>query len=190
MPFVAAIPALALAVSAVSAGVGAYSAYSSGQAQSQAAHYQAQVAANNQTVANQNATLAGQQADAKVQADYRAGAIRMGAQRAALGANGGTLDGGSAAAVQQTTAESTQLGANNDAYQGSLQQYSLRSQGTNFGAQAQLDTMQAGNASTAGLVGAAGSIIGGGSQFASRWDSYYRGSTPDTSEDWSSLKQT
>ena len=173
MPFVAAIPAIALAASAVSAGVGAVGAISSANAQSSAAKYQAQVAANNATMANQNATLATQQAGAKEQADYRAGAIKLGAQRAAFGADGGTLNSGSAEDVQQGTAEATQLGVSNDAYQGSLQAYGLRTQATNYTAQSQLDTASAANDQTAGMIGATGSILGGASQFASKWNSYY-----------------
>ena len=173
MPFIAAIPAIALAASAVSAGVGAVGAISSANASSSASKYQAQVAANNATIANQNANLATQQAAAKTQADYRSGAIKMGAQRAAFGADGGTLSGGSALDVQQSTAAATQMGVSNDTYQGALQSYGLRTQATNDTAQSQLDTQSASNAQTAGLIGAGGSILGGASQFASKWNSYY-----------------
>ena len=161
---------LAAGASAVGAASGALA---SSQAQASQARYQAQVAQNNQITANQNATLATQQADATVQADYRAGAIKVGAQRAALGANGGTLDTGSAADVQKSTAEYNQLAVSNDQYQGDLTAYSLRSQGVNYGAQAGLDKLAASNDGTAGAIGAAGSIAGGASQFSSKWAQYY-----------------
>ncbi len=162
---------IGLAASGLSAITGAVGAISSSSASSANARYQAQVATNNATIANQNATLAGQQADAKAQADYRAGAIKLGAQRAALGANGGTLDTGSALDVQANTARSTQLGVSNDMYQGQLQGYGYTTQAGNFTAQAGLDTTAASNDSTAGLMSAGGSLVSGASQFASKWNS-------------------
>ncbi len=170
--------AIGLGATALSAGVGAYSAISSSQAQSANAKYQAQVASNNAITANNNATLANQQAGAKAQSDYRTTAIKLGAQRAAMGADGGALDSGSNLGIQRDTAQSGALQVSQDVYNGQLQAYGLRAQAGNYTAQSQLDTAEAGQAGTAGMIGAGSSILSGASQFASKWNQYYTPTAP------------
>jgi hypothetical protein len=185
------ITAIGLGATALSATIGAVGAIQSSSAQSSAARYQAQVATNNATIANQNATVATDQAGMKEQQDERNTAIKLGAQRAAMGAGGGTLDGGSNEAVQAATTQSGAMDVQNAQYAGDLQAYGLRTQSSNFTAQAGLDQMQAGNDNTAGLIGAGNSIVGGASQFASKWNSYFpSNSTTPTSTSWGNATQS
>ena len=167
------IAAIAGTVSSVAgAGVAAYSAVQQGQAQKQAQDYQAQVARNNATVAAQNAAAVQDQATAKAVQDQKAGDLRLSAQRAAVGAAGGSLTSGSAIAVQDATIQNTGLTTAQDAYQGQLAAYGYRTQQTNYTAQAGLDTAAAENASTAGYVNAGSSLLSGASQIASKWSGW------------------
>lgn len=160
-------------------GVSMLGAMQQGAAQKSAADYQAQVARNNQVVAQQNATLVQQQAAAKAQGDQRAGDQRLGAQRAAIGAAGGALDSGSALDVQSSTVTQTGLDTANVNYQGRLAAYGDQVQGSNYGAQAGLDTAQGANAATAGSLNAFGSLLGGASQVAGKWSGFQqKGSDP------------
>ena len=157
------------AASVLGTGVSVFGAVQQGAAQKSAADYQAQVAKNNATVAAQNAAAVQDQAAAKAQSDQRAGALRLGAQRAALGASGVTLDSGSSEAVQSATVNNTALSTQLDTYQGQLAAYGYQTQGVNYNAQAQLDTLTGQNAASAGDISAVGNFLGGASQVSSRW---------------------
>ena len=187
---VSAITAASLAATAASAGVGVAGAISSSQAQAANARYQSQIARNNAVTATNNAALAGQQAGVRAQADDRATATRLGAQRAAMGADGGQLGSGSALNVQRDTSNQGALAASQDIYQGQLAGYGYETQAGNFTAQSQLDTAEASQASTAGMIGAGSSLLSGASQFSSKWNQYYGGNTGTTVDpSWDSATQ-
>lgn len=175
------IAAAGIAASVIGTATSAIGAMNQGQAQQQQANYQAQVARNNATVASQNATLVQQQAEARAQSDQRAGDQRLGAQRAAIGAAGGALGSGSALDVQGSTVTQTGLSTANDDYDGRRAAYGYQVQGSNFGAQAGLDTAAGANAGTAGTVNAFGSLLGGASQVAGKWASYQQSSNYNSS---------
>lgn len=166
----------------IGTGMSVYGSMQQAGAQKDAANYQAQVAKNNAIVASQNATAVQHQAEARAQADQRAGAMRLGAQRAALGASGVTLDSGSGLALQGDTAANTALGVENALYEGQLKAFGYRTQGDNFTAQAGLDTMRGQAASDAGFTNAAASFLSGASQVSSKWAAYQqtttKGNTP------------
>lgn len=135
------------AMSVVSGAVSAYGAYSSSQAQADSAKYNAAVARNNAGAAAQQA-----QFDAQQIRDKNKRILAQ--QRNAYGANGFTIDSGSAADV-----------ASDSALQGELQAlmsiYTGKTSATAAEAQAKLFNMNAQHAETAGYIGVAGSLLGG-----------------------------
>ena len=167
-----------VAASVVGTGVSVAGSLQNAAAQKRAADYQAQVAENNALVAGQNARAVQQQAEAKAQAEQRAGSIRLGAQRAAMGAAGVDLDSGSALDVQGSTAANTALSVDTARYQGDLAAFGYRTQGSNFGAEAGLDTMRGQAAESAGFSSATASFLSGASQVSSKWDAYRKTTTP------------
>ena len=159
-------PAIAVAIasvaaSAVGAGVTAYSAEAAGAAQSKAADYQAQVALNNQKTANDNAALATAAGAAQEQQNAMKTRAEVGAQMAAEASSGLDVNSGSAVNVRASTSALGELSGLNIVNNAARQAYAYQTQSSNFGAQAQLDTMEASSATAAGNIGAAGSIIQG-----------------------------
>lgn len=158
--------------SAASAGIGAIGAINTANAQSNAAVYQAQVARNNQIIAQQNAsaaTAAGGQAARNE--DIKTAQI-IGAEEAAQGASGLSVNSPSEEDVRSGTRQTGRLDALTKAYNAQLQGRSEVTQATSFGEQSQLDKLTAQNAQTAGGLNAFGSILGGASSFADKWLSY------------------
>lgn len=163
---------VSVAMTAVSAGVSAYGAYRQGQAQSAADAYQAQVARNNQIVAGQYAQQATQDGENKVAAKQEQTAQMIGAQRAAMAANGVDLDSGSPLRVQQDTAKLGEVDAMTIRNNAAREAYGYQLQGLSYGQQAQLDESASENAETAGSLNAFSSILGGASSVASQWTKY------------------
>lgn len=200
-----ALPVISIAATVIGAGVTAYSQYRAGQAaaaqaraqaQAQASQlqYQAAVADINRRTAERNLYLAERNA-AYVEAagarlaDDRARRIRqtIGAQRAALAANGLLLDQGSAADLQGDTASLGRLALIEIGDNASRQASGYRIAGVNARDEAEAATLRgeayrtsaanalsagafaAGNASTAGWLGATSSLLGGAVSTFDRW---------------------
>jgi hypothetical protein len=177
MAFIApAIPLIAAGVSAATAVAGTAVAVNSSEqqakAQSNAADYNAAVAKNNAEMAAQNAETTLQQGDIAQQRDYQEGAQRMGAIRAAMGANDVQLNSGSALALQGDQARTTQQNVQATGYNSLVQAVGLRNQAIDYGSQAGMDTAEAANDTTAGNTRALSSIIGGASSVSSKWASF------------------
>ena len=68
----------------------------------------------------------------------------------------------------------TGLSTANDNYDEMRAAYGYQVQGSNFQAQAGLDSAAAANAGTAGTVNAFGSLLGGASQVAGKWSSFQK----------------
>ena len=166
------IAAVGVGLAAVGTAVSVYGAVSQGQAQQRAADYQAQVAKNNATIAGQNATAVQNQAQAKAVQLQLQGDQRLGAQKAALLANGVTGDSVSALNVENATVENTAQSEDQATYQGQLAAYGYQSQGVNYNAQAQLDQLSGANAATAGGINAGSTALTGASQVSSKWAQY------------------
>jgi hypothetical protein len=161
-----------LAGSILSAGVGAIGASQQASAQAASANYQAQVARNNQQIAEQNARYATSAGQSQAQAnDLRTRAI-IGQQEAAQGASGIDLTTGSLADVRESTRQMGRLGTLNIIQNAALTSYGYRTQATSFGAEAGLNTAEAGYAQQAGFLGAGRSLLGGASSFSDKWLSY------------------
>ncbi len=160
------------ATAVIGTGVSVAGAMQQGQAQKAASDYQVQVARNNQVVAQQNAQAVQDQAAVKAQATQRMGDIKLGAQRAAMGASGVGLDSGSALDVTGSTAQQTSLATANDGYQGQLAAYGYQNQANNFGSQAGMAAAAGENASSAGTVNAFSTFLSGASQVAGKWNGW------------------
>lgn len=195
----------AIATSVIGAGVSAYGQIRAGQAQAASAQagaqaaasqyqYQAAVADINRRTAERNQYLAGRNAEyveaagARL-ADDRARRIRqtIGAQRAALAANGLLLDEGSAADMQGDTASLGRMALAEIGDNTRRQAAGYRIAGVNARDEAEAATLRgegyrasstnalaagafaADNASTAGWLGATSSLLGGATSTFDRW---------------------
>lgn len=152
-------------VAAAGAIVGAVGAISSADAASQSSNYQAQVAKNNAEIENQNANFA---AGAGIVQGFNQSLANRGAAgrlKANISAAGLDVNSGSAVAAEESQRavglENVQTIASNT----QRQVYGYRNQAIGDVAQSELDTQAAQNDIIGGDIGAAGSLIGGGSKF-------------------------
>lgn len=118
------------------------------------ANAQAAAAKYNQQVNERNAKIAMQQGAAQAESQQRQGAIALGKLRAAYGDAGLAFEG-DALTVFQDSATQAELDVRRVRYNAQL-----RSQG--YQDQAVLNKMEAKAATTAGILGAAGAIVGAG----------------------------
>lgn len=169
---VAAIPAVALAATAIGTGVSAYGAIQQGQAQKAASAYQAQVAQNNATIASMNANAEIEKGNQQLQAAQEQASQRQGMIRAVMGAGGVELDNGSALRNQEGMAQVDQLNQATITSNAARAAWNYRNQSANYGAQAQIDTMQGNNAATAGYMSGFSSLLSGAGSFAKSYNSF------------------
>lgn len=145
----------------VGAGVSAYGQYEAGQANSEAASYQAQVAANNAAIAKRNAVMdiqAGEAAAANKGLQTRAA---VGTEKATQGAAGVDVNTGSAPNVRAGTEQFGMLDALTIRSNAAKAAYGDQVTATSDLAQSQLDKFESEQASEAGDLGAAGSLLSG-----------------------------
>jgi hypothetical protein len=161
-----------LGASALGTGVTVLGQMKSAQASADTARYQAQVNINNQLIAQQNARYAVTAGQTNAQAqDFRTRSL-IGQEEAAQGASGVDLTTGSPKAVVESTRQLGRLDTLNTVQKSNLEAYGYTTQATGFGAEAQLERQKAGYATTAGIIGSTGTILGGASSFASKWNSF------------------
>ncbi|NIF51403.1 hypothetical protein [Burkholderia sp. Ax-1724] len=163
---------ISLAVTAAGAAASAYGAIKQGQAASAASDYQAQVARNNQIVSNAYAKQAQSDGENQVAAKQAQTSQMIGAERAAMAANGVDLDSGSALRIQGDTAKLGDVDAMTIRNNAARQAYGYQLQGLSYSQQAGLDEASASNAKTAGYLGAFSSIVSGASSVAGKWAGY------------------
>lgn len=145
------------------AGVSAYGAYESGQATAASDSYQAQVAENNATLAKQQGKLDIQSGEiAAVDQGLKTKAT-IGSQKAQQGASGIDVNSGSAADVRAGTAQMGMVDVSTIRSNAAKKAYADEVTANSDTAQGQLDTMGASSASTAGEIGAAGTLLTGAS---------------------------
>jgi hypothetical protein len=169
-----ALAPVALAAGIAGSAVSAYGAYESGQANSAAAAYQSAVAANNAQIAQQNSRLdiqAGETASFNQGLKTRAA---VGQEKAAQGASGIDVNTGSAPAVRAGTAQMGMLDALTIRSNAAKEAYGQEVQATSDTAQSQLDTMESEQASTAGDIGAVGSLLNGVSTVGGNWAKFQK----------------
>ena len=164
-----AIAEAGLAVAAVGAGVSAYGQIQSADAARAAANYQSQVASNNATIANYNANAATAQGNQQLQAAQEQAAQHQGMIRAVMGAGGIDLNSGSAVRNQEGVAEVDQLNEATITSNAARSAWNYKTQGADYSATSELETMQGEQAATAGLMGGFSSLISGAGSFASSY---------------------
>ena len=145
-------------ISAFQGGSGAMAQYQSGA-------YTAQVARNNQVTANDNANLATFKGEQQVGIAQQRTAQTIGAQRAGAGASGVDVNSGSPVRGQEDTARIGAMDVQTIRANAARSAWGFRTQGENFANEAKLDEAR-------GDMGALSSLIGGGANFAEKWDNY------------------
>lgn len=164
-----------VALLAAGAAVSAYGIYESGQARKEAGMYQTQVARNNQALSEQYAQVELARGQRLEDAKRLETAQRQGAVRAAVAANGLDVNSGSPLRLQEDTALLGEYDALTIRSNAARSAHGYRTQGMNYGAQAQLNQMEADSASRAGTLGAWSSIIGGASSVSGKWSKWQQG---------------
>ena len=133
-------------------------------AQAAASRYNAQIAEMNATLADRrarDAILRGQEEEQRKRAEI---AQLQGRQRAAMGANNVDLGFGSPLDTLVDTAVMGELDALTIRRNAAREAYDFNVQGVNQRAQAGLDRMNASAARSGGMIGAVGTVLGGGAR--------------------------
>jgi len=151
------------------AGVGAVGAIEKGNATSAADKYNAEIAANNAKIATQSANYAGAAGTAQAEQAGLQSRAKLGAIVANEGASGVDINSGSNLQVQSSARELGELNAITIRSNAARTAYGYQVQGANDTAQSNLDTSSAGQAETAGGIGAASSVLGGLGSAASNY---------------------
>lgn len=172
LPSVGTLAAISAAATVIGGGISAYGAISSSQASAAADSYRSQIEQNNATIAGQNANVARAAGEARVTAQRLKTAATVGAIKNDQAASGFDVNSGSNLDVQSSAKELGELDALTVRNEAARQAYGYQTQGVSFDAQSQLDTAKAGNDNTAGLFGAAGSILGGASSATNAYGRY------------------
>lgn len=163
---------IAIAATIASTVVSAQGAAKQSEATADAAMYNAGVARNNQIIADRYAQMELERGKIDEQTNRMKLHQAEGSQRAALAASGVTIDSGSPLALQSDLAragETDSLTIRNNALKSA---YQYRVGATSDAAQADLYSMQAQSAKSAGNYNVAASIIGGASSVADKWAKY------------------
>jgi hypothetical protein len=93
----------------------------------------------------------------------------IGRQRAVLAGNGVLVDTGSAADITESQAGQNKLAELTIRSNAAREALGYEAQGSNFSAQSNLDRMAGNAAYSAGLTGAAGTLLSGAGTVASKW---------------------
>jgi hypothetical protein len=165
-------PELILATTVASGAMSAFGKIQEGQAASDAAKYQAQVARNNAIIAQQDAEYAAQAGETQAQAQDFKNRATLGAI-AASQASGLSFDSPSLYDVRESSANVLRLDTANIAQNAALKARGYATKATGYEAEARLANKKASDASTAGYLGAAGSLLSSGTSFADKWDKFY-----------------
>lgn len=151
------------------AGLGAVGSIEQGNATSAADKYNAQIAANNAIIATQSANYAGAAGTAQAEQAGLQSRAKLGALVANEGASGVDINSGSNLQVQSSARELGELNAITIRSNAARTAYGYQVQGANDTAESTLDSMAANNATTAGEIGAASSVLGGLGSAASNY---------------------
>ncbi|CAB5082909.1 hypothetical protein IST4116A_01201 [Burkholderia cenocepacia] len=172
---IAVLAGSALAMTAVSTAMSAYGASRQAAATASADQYQAEVARINQRLSGQYAQQAIDDGENKVAAKQQQTSGLIGAQRAAMAANGVQLDSGTPLRLQEDSAQLGAVDALTIRNNAAREAYGYQVQGLSYGQQAQLDEASASNALSAGSLNTFSSILGGAASVGSKWIDYKKG---------------
>lgn len=165
----AAIGTLGIGTSLAGGALSAYGAISGGEANAKAYEYRAQMARINSTINTQNSDWALQTGDRKLASYGMQAAQRAGAIKTTQAAGGLDITSGSNKDVQNSQALLTKLDNKTIAENTSRTSYGYRVQANNDLLQAGLDERSASNSRKAGMLSAAGSLIGTATSVSSKW---------------------
>ncbi len=167
-----AITAISLASTALSTGVGVYSSIQQSKAQQSQEEYQADVARQNQKLAEEQASAQRKEGYDNMVAKRQETAKLIGRQRAAAGASGAAVGGGSNLDFQADTAAQGEIDALNLYNKGIDSAYQSQVQAWNYGQQAAGYDARADAAGNSGWMNAAGTALGGIASMGSTWGHY------------------
>lgn len=156
-----ALPIIAIGATVVGTAISAYGAYSAGVTGKAVANYQAAVANNNATIAKQNADYATEAGNAKAQQQELTTRALIGSEISGQASSGLDVNSGSAVDVRRSAAALGTLSELNIRNNAAREAYGFTSQGSNYTAEAGLDTAKGSAALTSGELSAAGTLIGG-----------------------------
>jgi hypothetical protein len=151
------------------AGLGTVGAIQQGEATSATDKSNAQIAANNAIIATQSANYAGAAGTAQAEQAGLQSRAKLGAIVANEGASGVDINSGSNLQVQSSARQLGELNAITIRSNAARTAYGYQVQGANDTAQSNLDTSSAGQAETAGDIGAGSSVLGGLGSAASNY---------------------
>src|SRR6266404_6941691 len=163
-----------LAMAAAGTATGVIGQANQAQAQAASANYQAQVARNNQMVQQWSAANALKQGQVAEDQQRQKTGLVIGAQRAALAAQGGDVTSGSAIDIFGDTARAGEMDALTIRSNAIRQSWGFQVAGANAGAQAGLYSAQAANTMANLPFGIGSSLLGGASGLADKWAGYLR----------------
>lgn len=171
-PVTAAVVTAAVA-SVASAAVGAYGSYQQGKATQAQYNYQAQVNRNNAKVAEANAAQARQEGIEESRMQRMKTLQKVGAQQAAMAANGIDISTGTALDTIEDTAAMGELDALTTRYNAETKGLAYDHQANNFNNQANLDVFAGKNAYRAGVTNAITTGLDGVAQAGSVATNWY-----------------
>lgn len=155
MPFIAPVLAIAGTVA------GAAGSIAQGNASAATADYQSAVARNNAQIAGYQSGAALESGHEQAAEESLSGSQQLGRFKAEQGASGVDVNTGSSVAARGSLRMVNQLRAQNTEYNAERSAWGYKMQGLNFADQSKLDSAEASQDKTAGLIGAAGKVIGG-----------------------------
>lgn len=170
-----ALPFIAIGASIAGAGVSAYGQYQQGLANQRTAYYNAAVAHNNAIMEGQKAERAAAAGTEAASRESMKSGARLGAIKAEQAANNIDVNSGSAVDVQASQRMLGKLSADTVMNDALTQVYGYRVAEQSYETQAQLDMMEGDQAKTSGMIGAAGTLLGGASSAADKWYSHSKG---------------
>jgi hypothetical protein len=155
MPFIAPVLAVAGTVA------GAAGSIASGDASASAAEYQSEIAQRNAQIAGFQAGSAEEAGHEQTAETSLAGAQQLGRFKAEQGASGIDVNTGSSVTARGSLREINLLRAQNTEYNAERSAWGYRMQGLNFADQSQVYSAESKSDREAGVIGAAGKVIGG-----------------------------
>ncbi len=169
MAFLAALGPAASAIGTIAGVAGtALSAIS----QYQSAKFQQKVAERNAKIANQNADRRIQDSQVAEQRQDAKTAAALGAQTAAQGASGLSLESGSPLDIRDSTARIGRLDTLTTRNNAERDAYNYKVHAADFNAKADMAGMSASNSILSGFINTTSSLVGGASSNAPKWDPY------------------
>lgn len=168
---------IAIAATIGSALIGGVGAVEQSNAAKAAAGFNSQVAANNAKTAQQNATFTAAEGEQNAATSEAKTKAQVAATLANQGASGVDVNSGSAVSVRSSEAELGMLDALTIRSNAARQAWGYQTQSVSDQSQSQLDKYQGEQASTAGLISGAGTVLSGvGSATAKYTDFLQQGS--------------